>query len=193
MNEGTVAFCLVVWKDRARKYEKRKTWGATRAPSSKYGLVEHLSKSMEWERHEGWEKRFLKRYIYIYVYLKIYIYIYIYVYINIYSHPPMNYLELFYIENTVKTYVFPNPFSKGDSFFPSLAVQIFTFSCLIYWHLYFFILFTETCIVSQLSFCNLYFFSTCSFKSLLSPSLKAQKDTKGSSCGGGWVYIYIYT
>ena len=40
VNEGRVAFCLVVWNDRARKYDKRKTRHATPAPSSKYGLVE---------------------------------------------------------------------------------------------------------------------------------------------------------
>ena len=116
----------------------------------------------------------------------------IYIYIYIYGHPPWTTWSCFiWKKNTVKTHLSKSFFKKILLPFSGSSNLYFLISFLLA-SLLLLILFTETCIVSQLSFCSLYFFSTCSFKSLLSPSLKAQKDTKGSSWGEGeHIYLYI--
>ena len=77
-------------------------------------------------------------------------------------------------------------FSKRDSFFPSLAIQIFTFSFLFYWHL------------AHLVHWNLYCFTTFLLQPLLFLYWFIQISTfsflegrKGSSWGGEHIYIYL--
>ena len=115
-----------------------------------------------------------------------------YIYIYMVTPHELPAAVLYGKKNTVKTHLSKSFFKKILLPFSGSSNLYFLISFLLA-SLLLLILFTETCIVSQLSFCSLYFFSTCSFKSLLSPSLKAHKDTKGSSWGEGeHIFIYIY-
>ena len=78
-------------------------------------------------------------------------------------------------------------FSKRDSFFPSLAIQIFIFSFLFYWHLYFF----SSCSLKPVLFHN-FPFETFTFSLLVQIStFSFLEGTKGSSWGVSILY-YIY-
>ena len=80
-------------------------------------------------------------------------------------------------------------FSKRNYFFPSLAIQILTFWCLFYWHLY---------VSHFVDWNRLYYFTIFLLQPLLFLYLFIQistfpflEDTKGSSWGSEHIYIYI--